>query len=826
MPQDEPKKLSHILLSDSAHTEPYTPIPSRGKGLILPPRQRQPHGQKLLRQFDHLRAEFADIISEQKAFGIDAGNGIYVQFESDPKFDLKFESLEAIRSGIELLAVQKFENKTLATVFVPEGKLDLLTRKVADYLEKDTDNGAPKNKQLVESIANIKSAALDALWTDERALFPADDRKEIWWEVWLRTGDDPQGIKEFFNEHARRIGITVINEEIRFPDRTVVAVRGTKEQMGRSVRLLNCIAELRMAKETAEFFTSMGAIEQREWIDDLRSRTHLPSLGCPVVCVLDTGINNGHPLLSQYLATADLHAYDPSWGLHDHDGHGTEMAGLAVYGDLFEVLRQQGPVITTHSLESVKIMPPKGQNPPHLYGDITAESISRAEVQNPDAKRVICMAVCATDDRDRGRPSSWSARIDNLCAGSDDDYQRVIFIAAGNTPCEDRHHFPSNNMSDCGVHDPGQAWNAITVGAFTEKDSIDSTQYPDWKLIAPVGDISPCSSTSMTWQRPWPLKPDIVFEGGNMVINPADGTADYMDSLQLLSTSANHHTRPLVPTGDTSAATALASRMAAMLMAQYPDYWPETIRALMIHSAEWTETTSGRFKLRTKNNYERLLRYCGFGVPDLERALWSAENAVTLIAQDSLQPFEKRGSRHTMRDLNLHKIPWPKDALQDLGDTNVEMRVTLSYFIESNPARRGWGRKYSYASHGLRFDVKREIETYNEFKSRINQKTRDEEGGRTTESPTDSEWILGPNLRKLGSIHSDTWRGTAVSLAERGFVAVYPIIGWWRENPRHQKCDKLARYSLIISIRTPETDVELYTAVQNMIRQPVEITIS
>ena len=826
MLQDEPKKLSHILLLDSAHTEPYSPIPSRGKTLRLPPRQRQSHGQTLLRQFDHLRAESADVISEQKAFGIDAGNGIYIQFESDPEFDLKFESLEAIPSGIELLAVQQIENKTLATVFVPEGKIDILTHKVSDYLEKDTPKGAPKNKQLVESIANIKRAALDALWTDEKALFPVDDQKELWWEVWLRTGDDPQGVKDFFNEHARRIGITIDNEEIRFPDRTVVAVRGTKEQMGKSVRLLNCIAELRMAKETAAFFTSLGAIEQREWIDDLRGRTRPLTLGCPVVCVLDTGINNGHPLLSEYLASEDLHAYDPVWGLHDLDGHGTEMAGLAVYGDLFEALRKTGPIPSTHILESVKIMPPRGQNPPHLYGDITAESIARAEIQNPDRKRVICMAICATDDRDRGRPSSWSARIDNLCTGSDDDYQRTIFIAAGNTPLEDRRHFPLSNISDCGIHDPGQAWNAITVGAFTEKDSIDSSVYPGWKLVAPAGDISPCSSTSTTWQRPWPLKPDIVFEGGNMAINPANGAADYMDSLQLLSTSANHHVRPLVPTGDTSAATALASRMAAMLMAQYSDYWPETIRALMIHSAQWTETMSERFKPRTKNDYENLLRYCGFGVPDLERALWSAENAVTLIAQDSLQPFEKKGSRYTTRDLNLHKIPWPKVVLQDLGDTNVEMRVTLSYFIESNPARRGWGRKYSYASHGLRFDVKRQLETFNEFKSRINQKARDEEGGRTTESPADSEWILGPNLRKLGSIHSDIWRGTAASLAERGFVAVYPIIGWWRENPRHQKWDKRARYSLVVSIRTPETDVELYSAVQNIIKQPVEIAIS
>jgi len=826
MPHDKFDKLPHLLIPDTARIEPYTPVLSRAKIFKLPPRQRQTHGQNLLHQFDRLRKESDTLIAEQKAFGIDAGNGIYIQFESEPGFELKFESLEAIRSGIELLAVRQVDKKTFATVFVPEGKLNILTSKIADYLEKDTPKGKPKHKELVESISKIQKAALEALWTDEKKVFPKKDNQKIWWEVWLRAGDEPQGIIDFFKEHAQNIGITINPEEIRFPDRTVVAVYGTKEQMSRSVRLLNCIAELRMAKETADFFTAMDSIEQRSWVKDLQDRTTPPSTECPMVCILDTGINNEHPLLRPFLGTDDLLTYDPSWNVNDHQGHGTEMAGLALYGDLADALAQAGSIEVTHCLESVKIKPPRGESPPHLYGDITAESIARAEIQNPDKQRVICMAISATDDRDRGRPSSWSARIDNLCSGYDDEQQRLIIVAAGNTPFEERHNYPDSNMNDFGIHDPGQAWNSITVGAYTDKGSLDTSEYPDWRLIAPPGDLSPCSSTSMTWQKPWPIKPDIVLEGGNMAIDPATGNADFVDSLQLLSTNFQHTIKLLVVTGDTSASTALASRMAATLMAQYPDYWPETIRGLIIHSAEWTEKMKERFNPRTKRKYENLLRYCGFGVPDLERALWSAQNSVTLIAQDSLQPFEKRNSRYVTRDLSLHKIPWPVGALEDLGETIVEMRVTLSYFIESNPARRGWGRKYSYASHGLRFDVKRPTETLNEFKARINRKAREEESGINTESATDPEWILGPNLRKLGSIHSDTWRGTAAALASRGYIAVYPVIGWWRENPRHERWNKHARYSLIVSIRTPEIETELYSAVQNVIRQTVPITIS
>ena len=205
---------------------------------------------------------------------------------------------------------------------------------------------------------------------------------------------------------------------------------------------------------------------------------------------------------------------------------------------------------------------------------------------------------------------------------------------------------------------------------------------------------------------------------------------------------------------------------------------------------------------------------------------WGARNSLTLVAQDTLQPFDNRDGRTVTRDLNLHDIPWPSDILAGLGNTPVEMKVTLSYFIEPNPARRGWSKKYTYASHGLRFDVKRPLESLDAFSKRINRAAHDEETGRPTgTAPSDTQWTLGKNLRKLGSIHSDTWTGTAVELAQRGHIAVFPVMGWWKTNLRHKRWGNQTRYSLVITIRTPETDVDLYTPVANMIRQSVEIEV-
>ncbi len=173
-------------------------------------------------------------------------------------------------------------------------------------------------------------------------------------------------------------------------------------------------------------------------------------------------------------------------------------------------------------------------------------------------------------------------------------------------------------------------------------------------------------------------------------------------------------------------------------------------------------------------------------------------------------------------DMHLHELPWPIEVLHELGETTVEMRVTLSYFIEPNPARRGWIRRHSYASHGLRFDVKTPTESNDDFRRRINKAARDEEVGKTSDSDS-SEWLLGRDIRGQGSIHSDRWKGTAADLASRGVIGVYPVIGWWRERHQLGRWNRKARYAFVVTIRTPKSEVDIYTPVANTIKTPISI---
>ena len=264
--------------------------------------------------------------------------------------------------------------------------------------------------------------------------------------------------------------------------------------------------------------------------------------------------------------------------------------------------------------------------------------------------------------------------------------------------------------------------------------------------------------------------------------------------------------------------------MAAQIQAQYPNAWPETIRALIVHTARWTETMKRQFlQNESKGSYAKLLRICGYGVPNLDRALYCASNSLTLISQATLQPYDKRNERYVTRDMHLYSLPWPSDALSELGEMPVRMRVTLSYFVEPGPGEVGWENRYRYASHALRFDINGPAESEPEFVQRVNRQARDDGEHPGTEGQGD-RWVIG-EARNVGSIHSDIWLGRATDLAASNKIAVYPAIGWWRERHHLNRWNKTCRYALIVSIYTPEQNVDIYTPVAAQVPVPTSITI-
>jgi len=828
----EEKKHRHIILDDYAGTEEYSYPGGGGSEKPLPARDRASHAQRLLANLEEVREEARERQKIPKTVALPAKRGINVVFESEPGFDLELKSLENQRQGIQLVTVRKSPETagvTLANLYVPDGKLGAFEKKIRKYAIENTKTGKPWHQKLVEKIARIRLAQLQSFWTDLPELLPAS-QEAIWWEVWLRTADEDSW--HSFRETLDGLDIVVADQTLTFPSTRVLLAAGTLEQFSISVEVVDAIAELRRAKEVPSFFMSMPRREQHQWVDELLDRIEPPGPDAPSICVLDTGVNAGHPLLAVAAHPDDLHAVDPAWGVDDHhpEGHGTGVAGLALYGDLTEILSESQPVEMAARLESVKILPPPpASNDPELYGRITEQAIYRVEVQWPVRRRIHEMAVSAEDGREQGKPSSWSAAVDKLAYGEEEDASvapgvgRLFVLAAGNSRLEARRYHPDHLASE-EIHDPGQSWNAITVGAYTERWRIDEEDFAGWEAVAHPGDLSPSTSTSAVWQMPWPLKPDVVAEGGNAARSPDGQLLDTPDSLSLLTTHHQPLIRSFTPFRDTSAASPLVARMAAILQRRYPSLWPETIRALIVHSANWTPTMLERYRPTTKREYENLVRHCGFGVPSLEHALWSANNRLTLVTQESFQPFIKEEDRHyaTLKELQVYELPWPSQQLRDLGAVHVELRVTLSYFIEPNPSERGYQHRHRYQSHGFRFDVRAAEETLDEFRKRLSKAAR-EEGERSPRTSDASGWVLGSDARHRGSLHSDIWRGRAADLANRQHLAVYPVTGWWKERHHLSRWRRQARYALVVSIHAPEIEVDLYTPVLTAIGVSAEI---
>jgi hypothetical protein len=196
-----------------------------------------------------------------------------------------------------------------------------------------------------------------------------------------------------------------------------------------------------------------------------------------------------------------------------------------------------------------------------------------------------------------------------------------------------------------------------------------------------------------------------------------------------------------------------------------------------------------------------------------------------MVVQDEFVPFS--GEDYRIRQFRLHELPWPSEVLADIGPDDVDLRITLSYFIEPSAARRGWRRRYAYASHGLRFELRGVSEDTPTFVRRVNREAAREEEGVSASSSSTDHWLIGPNQRNKGSLHQDIWEGHGAQLAATGGVlAVHAVGGWWKNNRRKDRMDQPVRYALIVSLRTRAAEVDLYTPIATQIGVPIgEIAI-
>jgi len=829
MPEDQ---RPHVLVARVPDVKRYR-RPPRGGGAsneVPPPSDPEAHALRLRTALRDATQQAAIQLSLREQLTDQRWNqaAAYLEFRSEPDVQMPLGSLENRASGIELVAVREEKDQEnrrvlVATSAVPGAKLEYFEKKLDAYLESATESRRPKNQKLIDSLASVSVGAVDSLWTDPKELFPSAQGQH-YWEVWLR-GDEP-AVLEAFTKVAKEAGSEISPRHLIFPERTVIMLKASVDELTQILILTDAIAELRRPSVAPHELLDLPRREQQQWADDVVQRADPPGPEAPALCVLDTGVT-AVPLLMPGLSGADCLTVNPSWGSHDTypNGHGTQVTGVGLFGDLSDVVATNAPIHLAYRAESVKILPPPpDRNHPQQYGPITEEAVSRIEAHQPRRRRAFALATTDRDAANDGRPSSWSAALDKLAYGGETGFPRLLCVSAGNN-MEDCIPYPDAQETSP-IQDPSQSWNALTIGAYTRKVAITNLTFAGWTPVAPNGGLSPMTTTSLAWpSREWAHKPDVVLEGGNYAQSAPTAVPGPVDDLMLLAVSPDP-SAPFVGFDATSAAVALAGRLAARLMVAYPAYWPETIRALIVHSARWTPWMVQRYlgvspASPSKQEVIALYRTCGMGVPDFERARWSTGSAVNLIVQAELQPYDDNDQP---KDVNFHRLPWPVETLVALADDDATVRVTLSYFIEPEPTRRGSAGRHIYPSHQLRFRMKGPAESQRTFEKNVTA-TALEEGEQIEGSDDAAGWLLGPRDRWKGSIHSDVWTGTAAQLAGRDSIAVFPALGWWRRKPHLGRWQRKVRYALAVSLEVPEATIDIYSMVEakNRIQIPVVI---
>jgi hypothetical protein len=121
--------------------------------------------------------------------------------------------------------------------------------------------------------------------------------------------------------------------------------------------------------------------------------------------------------------------------------------------------------------------------------------------------------------------------------------------------------------------------------------------------------------------------------------------------------------------------------------------------------------------------------------------------------------------------------------------------------------------------------VRRPEDSIDSFRKRINAKAR-EVGETPVPLATDQGWFFGANQQQSsGSLHTDIWTGSAIELASKEAIAVYPVAGWWKNRPSYDQSAEGVTYSLIVSIESPSVEIDLWTPIAQQIAPQILIEV-
>ncbi|MGL6196919.1 MAG: S8 family peptidase [Thermoguttaceae bacterium] len=523
-----------------------------------------------------------------------------------------------------------------------------------------------------------------------------------------------------------------------------------------------------------------------------------PVSDSPVVCVIDSGIQENHKYLQPAILEDDSMCLIPGQTSVADDvsggGHGTRVAGAILYPNDIPI---SGEYRLPCFIRNVKVL--DGNN--GIWSNVSREGIIETVVQQfaVDAETKTKIFNHSVGE---GKPfyelkhmSSWAAKIDEVSYESD-----VLFVQAAGNMIDDvikaliqaRHSYPDylgQPLSQ--IANPAQSLQALTVGSISHSDfETDDTMA--------MGKRGEPSSFSRVGPGIWDsIKPDVVEYGGTHAINKTGTDADLTMPEEvcpnLLRRSPQGPAFSRDNIGTSFAAPKVAS-IATEIQKTLPNSPALLYRALIAQSARWP----GRTSPSSNEQYQTLLRRIGYGVPNVDRATHNNEYRATLATMELLEIGE--GEAH------IFTVNVPKE-LRDLGeDNNILVEITLSYAAKPKRTRRS---HRSYLSTWLDWICSKKSESRDDFSKRIF------ETGKKVQDDGQFSWVIHERAnsgqakyfsRSRQTLQKDWCVVSTSQLSDSFCIAVRGHKGWGSLFK--------AKYVLAVSFEAVDQNIQIYEPIR------------
>ena len=707
------------------------------------------------------------------------------RFKVEKGFDPS--DLQKISKEIEFVSQ---ENEDVVLAFVTQGALDTFEARLASLAQGDTVT----NQQVLFALKSMSgwSAEDRKGWALKKEGMPKS--QSFCLDVELSPMEDsPSGNQSMLVHFENWLGQGGIEklDSVKQPGLTIYRVRcdhGNAEKLlyQRDVRLIDL---------PPQYGLTLSLLNP-----DIQSLPKItpPPPDAPGVVILDSGIVTGHPLLAP--AAGDAQSFLPGEeDATDENGHGTHVAGIALYGNLAQSLAD-GVFIPELRIFSGKILGKDSQN-------------DTGFVENHIEKAV------------RYFVNEYSCRIFNLSFGDSrkpylgghvrglaytlDVLSRelgVLFVvSAGNVPMSQQDglawkaSYPAYlSQEDWTIIDPAPAINVITVGSLARFDSnFNGQRYPydpSEQPIARRNQPSPFTRHGPTVGGA--IKPELVAYGGNWALN---ARANWISEQGLgeLSTNVEFAKGHLLGLRcGTSFSSPHIAHLAGKILTEQPKASNNAIRALLIAHAKIPEESVDALKHHDKAALRNIVGYGWVDVLALNRSL---ENDVTLITEEAIE-----NKRH-----HFFEITIPEDFLTS-GRRLREITVALAHTPPVRSTR--------VAYNAMRLDYRLIFAPNLEHVVKMfNRATDKDEYERIPEHTGAS---VSPTLRSKGTVQVATWEFKQINIAsklsnQKLFVAVTRNDYLWGE----PLTSTLENYALVVCIRDRSNmEARLYTQIQSQLK--------